>query len=1043
MFNTSGMKMADKNTRYRFAFDMGTNSLGWAVYELNQALVPIDITDTGVRIFSDGRDPQSKASLAEQRRGPRSARRLRDRYLQRRQYLMTELIKARLMPPEESARKALEALDPYDLRRKGLNEALTPYEFGRTLFHLNQRRGFQSNRIADAGADEEGGKIKQANIKLKAALNENNCRTFGEFLAKRHDNRESVRIRLRGKDAKAHYDFYPTRDLLKDEFVQLWASQARHHTSLDEPLKAHFHKILFFQRPLKAPIIGKCTFFHTEERQAKSHPLSQLRRIYQDLNHLRLKEGGGLDERQLTLSERDTLAQVLLMGVDITFKTGLRKYLKHLPTGTVTTIEEGGRADRLVADQLAFRLGQKGPLKHIWGNLTPEQRTDIALRLNTEQNEAALIDYLKDTYGLDDTTAEATIAVRLPNGYDNLGETATAKIIDALKAEVITYDKAVLKALGKHHSDERDGEILDALPYYGQVLSRHTLGGSGNPSDKPDKQFGRISNPTVHVALNQLKRVINALIREYGHPEQIVIELARDLKMSLKQKDELEKTQKDNQKKNEARKLLLEEAGYPVNAGNMILLRLWEELGPPMQRVCVYTNRPIGLKDLLSGEFEIEHILPYSRTLDDTMANKTLAAREANRGKRNQSPAEAFKDDEYEAIRQRAKILPPNKRWRFDPDAMERFENTERDFLARQLNETRHLATLSRKYLTKITDPDQVWVVTGQMTALLRARFGLNSLLSDHNTKNRTDHRHHAIDACVIGICDRRLLQGMSNEAKKYEYNNELKDITRHIPEPFADFRDKLKAKIDTIIVSHKPEHGTGGALHNDTSYGINQAEDRSEGELITRKAIDALTYNEIDKVRDLNLRSKLQALRKEVGKDAKALAKALDEFGTAYNVRRVRILKTQKDFIPIKHHKTGEAYRAVIPGENHHMDIIEGPDGVWRGFAASVFDANQAKSEPKWKLEYPGAKLVMRVHKGDLLELMDDDGIIKIKKVVKIEPSSNRITLAEHKEAGTFQKRHDDAEDPFRWDFANIGKLKSRQCKLYIADELGKPKAT
>jgi len=1033
--------MSHKDKRYRFAFDLGTNSIGWAVYELNAALAPIDLTDAGVRIFSDGRDPKSGASLAEGRRGPRAMRRNRDRYLQRRTFLMDELIKASLMPSEEAERKALETLDPYDLRRKGLYEALSLHEFGRALFHLNQRRGFQSNRIADSGNDDEGGKIKKAEKELRDLLEKNNCKTYGEFLAKRHDVRESVRIRLRGKDAKAHYDFYPTRDMLKHEFEELWKEQAKHQPGLTPEWHDRFHEILFFQRPLKPPVIGKCTFFPTEERLAKSHPLSQARRIYQDLNHLRLIVDGQ-PPVQLNKDDRDKLAYILLSGEDVTFKTGLRRHL-GLSAGTTSTLEESGKTDRLVGDQLAARLAnpKKGPLRQVWGGLTTEQRADIALRLNTEQSEEALIAYLIATYGLDEATARATANIRLPEGYDNLGLTATTHILEALKAEVITYDKALKAAFpDRHHSDERDGEILDRLPYYGEVLQRHTLGGTLNPADTPDKKFGRLSNPTVHVALNQLRRVVNALVKEYGHPEQIVLELARDLKLSQKQKDELAKTQKDNEKNNARRKVEIEALDRVATPNAMILMRLWEELGPPMQRNCVYTGRPISLEQLLSGEVEIEHILPYSRTLDDTFTNRTLAMRDANRGKRNLAPCEAYQGMDYDAIRERARALPPNKRWRFEPDAMERFESEERDFLARQLNETRHLATLARKYMIGIcNDPNAVWVVTGQLTALLRARFGLNTILNDHNQKNRTDHRHHAIDACVIGITDRGLLQRVSRVAGIHEHKDDLKDITKDVPDPFEHFRDRVKARIDAVIVSHKPEHGTGGALHNDTNYGIVTGADRSEGELVTRKAIDALTYNEIDKVRDLTLREQLQQVKHEAGKDAKALIKALSDFGDKTGIRRVRILKKQEDFIQIKNRKTGEAYRAVIPGENHHMDIIEGPDGVWRGFAATVFDANQENQPPKWQSEYPDAKLIMRVHKGDLLELLDDDGVMRVKRAVRLEISANRIRLATHNDGGDFQKRHDDPDDIFRWDFANIGKLKERLCRLYIANELGK----
>lgn len=1034
--------MSQKDKRYRFAFDLGTNSIGWAVYELSPALAPIDLTDAGVRIFSDGRDPKSGASLAEGRRGPRAMRRNRDRYLQRRTFLMDQLIKAGLMPPEEAARKALEALDPYDLRRKGIYEALSLYEFGRTLFHLNQRRGFQSNRIADSGNDDEGGKIKKAEKELRDLLEKNNCRTYGEFLAKQHDERKQVRIRLRGKDAKAHYDFYPTRDMLKAEFDTLWQAQSAHHPSLTPQWHDRFYEILFFQRPLKPPIIGKCTFFPTEERLAKSHPLSQARRIYQDLNHLRLIVDGQ-PPVQLNKDDRDKLAFILLSGEDVTFKTGLRKNL-GLPA---STLEESGKTDRLVGDQLAARLAnpKKGPLRQVWGNLSTVQRADIVLRLNTEQSEAALIAYLMATYNLDENTARATANIRLPEGYDNLGLTATTEILAALKDEVITYDKALKVAFpNKHHSDERDGEILDHLPYYGEVLQRHTLGGTLNPADKPDKKYGRLSNPTVHVALNQLRRVVNALVNAYGHPEQIVLELARDLKLSQKQKDELAKTQKDNEKNNARRKAEIEALDRVATPNAMILMRLWEELGPPMQRNCVYTGRPISLTQLLSGEVEIEHILPYSRTLDDTFANRTLAMREANRGKRNQSPAEAYNGMDYDAIRERARTLPPNKRWRFEPDAMERFENEERDFLARQLNETRHLATLSRKYMIGIcNNPNAVWVVTGQLTALLRARFHLNTILNDHNQKNRTDHRHHAIDACVIGICDRRLLQVISREAANYERKDDLKHITRDVPEPFPDFRDRVKTRIDAVIVSHKPEHGTGGALHNDTNYGIVTGADKAEGELVTRKAIDALTYNEIDKVRDLTLREQLQQVRNKAGKDAKKLAQELDVFGRDNEIRRVRILKKQEDFIQISDHKTGEAYRAVIPGNMHHVDIVEDDQGRWHGYFVNMYEANQEDFTPAWKRAVPSYRFITTLFKGDIAQIEGKSGLKEIVKIYRINPSNNTIYFAPHNEGGKLDNRHKDDEDKFEWLMPSIGVLKSRGFKKIIVDDLGKFSST
>ena len=153
----------------RFAFDFGTNSIGWAVYQLGfpSNAVPSSprvckLIDCGVRVFADGRNPKDGASLAEMRRVPRSARRRRDRFLQRRTYLMSLLVEHGLMPKLPKERQELSMLDPYALRANGLDTELTPFELGRVLVHLNQRRGFKSNRKTDRGAasDKDGARSR-------------------------------------------------------------------------------------------------------------------------------------------------------------------------------------------------------------------------------------------------------------------------------------------------------------------------------------------------------------------------------------------------------------------------------------------------------------------------------------------------------------------------------------------------------------------------------------------------------------------------------------------------------------------------------------------------------------------------------------------------------------------------------------------------------------------------------------------------------------------------------------------------------------------
>nr|WP_314435337.1 type II CRISPR RNA-guided endonuclease Cas9 [uncultured Brevundimonas sp.] len=1072
------MTIANVVERSRFAFDLGTNSIGWAVYRLDGQDRPCELIDCGVRLFTDGRNPKDGQSLAAMRRVPRAARRLRDRFIQRRDWLMTLLIRHGLMPEDEAARKALEKLDPYDIRGRALKERLEPPEIGRALFHLNQRRGFKSNRIADSRTsenDKEQGKIATGAENLKQKLKDGGFETLGEYYASMPAGPgRQTRTRINGKGAAAAYDVYPQRDMLEHEFDRIWEVQSAYHPELmtetarraikgegvlsidawdrmtDDQRKTA-QGAIFYQRPLKRPVVGRCTFFPDEFRLAVAHPTAQAFRIYQELANIEITEG--LERpRKLTLAERDLLAAPLLAGEDLTWGSrGVRKILDLGGAATIN-IEEGGR-DRLKGDEIMARLGgKKGRLKRVWPDLSNELRAEVIDRLLFETETADLTAWLIETIGATPEEAVATAGFRPPEGHIRLGLTAATGVVDELRrghpesGEIIRYHEALARAFPNlHHSDLRTGEVFDKLPDYRTVLERHTIGGTGDPADSDDKRLGRVPNPTVHIGLNQLRRVTNALIDLYGPPKQIVLELARDLKRTQEDKKRAQIDNRKNEEANRRRACDLEDAGYPDTPENIRRLRLWEDLGS-MPRLCTYTGKPIAFAQVFSDEIEIEHILPFSRTLDNSMANRTLAYREANRGKRNQAPEAAFHGANYEAIQQRADALPRNKAWRFKPGAMERFQNEHRGFLDRQLNETRHLSKLAREYVAGLVDREEresnVWVVTGQLTALLRARWGLNF----SNVKDRNNHRHHAIDAATIGVIDRGLLNEMARRAGVKEEGDQLAAITKDVPEPpgfvaaHRNFRDNVRERVQALIVSHKAEHGKGGALHEETAYGLVDPARGEDGNLVYRKAIDRLTAPEIGRVRDLNLRGRLLAVLEEVGgkkADAKGLAEALTTFGKDHDIRRVRLLKSEASVVEIKDRKTGAPYKALVPGANHCMDIVEGADGVWRGHAATVFEVNQRDFTPAWRSD-ADARLVMRLHKGDLVEI-EDNGERRIKRVVRINPSGGRLYLAAHDEGGELAKRHDDADDAFRWDLASISKLKERGCLPCRLSPLGK----
>ncbi|MEQ8228894.1 MAG: HNH endonuclease domain-containing protein [Rhodospirillales bacterium] len=1051
--------------KWRLGIDLGTNSIGLAALSLNESNQVSGLLDLGVRIFSDGRNPKDKQSLAAMRRGPRGMRRNRDRALNRNARYLRELQSFGLMPVQSTPptaaefeeRKSLESLDPYVLRTKGLDEPLKPFELGRALFHL-KRRGFKSNRKTDSG-DQESGKIRDATRRTQDRLRDAGARTLGEWLGRpridviagnegrgkgEREPLPQARTRLRGTGANAYYDFYPTREMILSEFDLLWESQKRWHPDLltDEAYKT-LRETLGWQWPLKAPKVGKCRLDPMQERAPRALPSVQRLRIYQELNHLEIQTPG-TPWRPITKEERDILAAKALGQAKLEFDK-MRRWLK-LPNDARFNLESAKRK-HLDGDLTAAKLAND---KKFWGKqwreLTFETQEGIVSRLLEQENEEALVQWLMEEHGLSEERATAVSLAALPAGHGAFCAEVTHKILTALEADVITYDKAVVLAGYDSHSMFDDGEVFDSLPYYGKVLERHVAFGTGEPADPDEKRFGKIANPTVHVALNQLRHVVNDLIRRFGSPAQIVIELARELPLSAQGQRDLERTQKDNQEANDDRRKLLAEHKLSDTYDNRLRLRLWEELNPadPLDRRCVFTGEQISIARLFSDEVEIEHLLPFSRTLDDGPANKTVSMRRANRIKGRQSPYEAFSHNparfDWDAIKARAANLPPNKSWRFSPDAMERYENEERDFLARQLTDTQYIARLATAYLKK-TGAD-VWVTPGRLTADLRWALGLDSVLPGHNqeesgnpAKNRLDHRHHAVDALVVALTDRRLLQQAATLAARREEEHHFR-LLPNLGDPWPNFRDDIVASIEKIVVSHKPDHGVQGALHNDTAYGLVDLEPDAKGvrEVVHRVPLDSFKKRfDLERIRDTQLRNYF--LTASEGTPDKELGKKLLELGEVMTppVRRVRILE-RLNVIPIAD-RSGTPFKAYKGDANYCYDIFSAPNGKWAGRVISRFDANQKGFTPNARTSTEGEPLIMRLRVNDMLEL-EYDGGRKIMRVVKL--SVGKITFAEHQEAGSLKSRDADKSDPFKYLTVAPSSLQSRNARVVYTSPSG-----
>ena len=540
-----------------------------------------------------------------------------------------------------------------------------------------------------------------------------------------------------------------------------------------------------------------------------------------------------------------------------------------------------------------------------------------------------------------------------------------------------------------------------------------------------------------------MRRVVNSLIDKHGPPKQTVIELARDLKISDDKKKEIETQQAKNQKKNDERKARLAEHGiFDPSRDDLLKIRLWEELGT-VARLCPFSGKPIAFHDLMSDRVEIEHLIPYADCLDNKPRNLTVCFKQFNRQKGKLTPYEAYgRDPTWPEILSRANDFEENKRWRFAPDARERLNRDGRDFLDRQLMETSWLAKVSKQYLEAIC-PEGVWVVTGQHTALIRGKWGFNKLLGHNHSgkKDRTDHRHHAIDALVISLTERSLLQ-------KINSTHEGDRFKIKVPMPWDSLRDDLENVLKTMIVSHKPEHGVEGQLHDETAYGfVANPEQEDDQNLVYRKPLTGLTSNEIDRIRDISLRNTIRSFVDAETEKGTKLADALKKFkeqerspAIKHGLRRVRLLKAKKHEYLLSLSEPGKnaPYKAYAADSNLFIEIFERSDGSWDGEAVTVFQANQGNVRLKWPNENVGARLLMRLYRDDLLQI-DHAGAIKNVRVVRLEPSQKRVRLAEHQQAGVSDNRHKDPDDPFEWIFGQFDRLKEWSATPVRVDELGR----
>lgn len=1031
--------------KYILGLDLGIDSLGWAIIkksdfekdifttdeDLNNYINSLKIIDMGSYIYSDGRDPQKKTSLCAEKTKNRGVRKLKTRKILRLGTLRNELVKLKLFPSKMSKRIELKKLNVYELRDKAIKEEITDYELGRILYNIAKHRGFKSNR-------KNKGEMKalQENVNNAKKMLEN-YETIGSFLYDRLKNNQSTRI-------KDDVNLYFLREQYENEFDKIKECQFKYH-NLTEKQWQDLKNIIFNQRKLQPQEVGKCEILGGNyKRISKALPTFQKSRILQDINNLTYKYGYSGKYTKLNEEQREKLFNILNKEQkEITFssiasKLGLNKDQESLPdlfgnlkekqNNIIFNLE---KRKSIKGNSTAILLSKKEYFGKLWHDIDDKTQDEIVSKILKEENENELINYLKQ-FNISDIQIENIINLddnKFDSGYGNLSQEVLLKILPYLK-EGYFYNEAIELAGFGQHSNFYTGEIVEKLPYYGKILNNYTQ--NVKYGTEEEKKNGKISNPSVHIGLNRLRIVVNELIKKYGVPDQINIEFGRELRLGTKGLKELEKEQNNNEKNNEKIVKILKENNVTISRENIIKYKLWEELGGEDFACCIYTGKAISIHDLFSSNVEIEHILPYSRTLDDSFNNKTLSYSSANKVKTNQTPYEAFANNQnynYNEIINRAEKRLKNKSWRFQSDAMEKFNNKD-DFLARAMNDTKYLSRVARQYLLPLLGKtpegeSRINAIKGQLTSKIRKYLGLNNILSNVEEKNRNDHRHHAIDAVVIGYIDKRIIQRLSHV---YDSVDKHKNI---IDKRFNNIREQLYNMIDKINVYHRMDHSINGEINEATNYGIDLTDEERESgfNVYRRKKTNELSKKEISAIRDLKIRNQLMELTKNI-ENEKDLKLLLNDYSVSHNIKRIRVLKTDNPIFIIKSKSDDgkEHCRAIVSGRNHHISYWQldsktniekmksycdsknfylwvSKDKKYCATCYSYFVINKYKKELGLKSNEdviknvnflkpcPSAKLIMHLYGGDLIKakINGEEGIFRI---TKLNPSADRIVV-------------------------------------------------
>lgn len=910
--------------------DLGVTSIGWALISeddekkeiigLGSRIIPLSIDDKDE--FSSG----NKISKNQKRTSRRTQRKGYDRYQQRRKLLTEFLLKNKMF---DDKLFKLNPLELWGIRAKGVTEKISLTEFGRVLYHLNQKRGYKSSR-SEANLDKKDTEYV-AVVKNRYNEIKDLGITIGQKFYKELQKDEYYRIKEQ---------VFP-REAYIDEFQKICKNQQKYYPQItDELISLLKDEIIYFQRPLKSQkgLVSVCEFekikiekngreiFVGPKTAPKSSPLFQLCKIWEVVNNISLKVKSPIGakykwtERIPTIDEKNKIVEYLNENLNLSFN----ELLKIL----------GLRKDEVYAN--------KQILKGIQGNTT---YTDISKVINdikllkfdykiSKSNHISLIvdkktgEIINENDSIQiDATIEKEPLYQLWHVIYSINDLEECK--NAL-IKRFNFDEQVADKLSKldftkqGFGNKSNKAIRKILPYlmqgfdYSQACS--FAGYNHSSSLTKEEQESRrkadklellpknsLRQPIVEKILNQKINVVNAIINKFGKPDEIRIELARELKQSKDERNDADKRNSDNKRLNAEIEFRLKELGLPATKK---YIQKYKFIFPALSKnlkdaktinQCIYCGGGFNLSDAINGDnFDVDHIVPRALLFDDSQTNKVLVHRSCNATKTNQTAYDFIaKKGELELNKYIERVDDWFNRGIISYSKMQRLKvsyeeylvrkknkkETESDkklwesFIDRQLRESQYIARKSKELLQNICN--NVTSTEGSVTAKLRELWGWDDVLMNlqmpkfkelektseqkfieikewtsengrrkHqkeqiiNWTKRDDHRHHAIDALVIACTKQGFIQRINTLS-----SSDVKDeMNKEIESSKVKFNDKLTL-LEKYLVSNKP-------------FNTSEVEEKASGILISFKSGKKVATKGVRKIK---LNGKKQIIQKDI----------------------------------------------------------------------------------------------------------------------------------------------------------------------------------